>query len=837
MLGVDTAVLADPARLAAVERARRALPAMPLPPAAAARLSARLLGAPMALVALVGRDEEFRMGTYGTPEPMSAPHRVPLAYSVGTFVVSAGHAIDVPDLLAGDDPPLRHHLLATEYGVRAFLGVPVRDAEDRPVGALTVLDLAPRRWCAENTATLLEIEQLLRPAAEPEAASPAVAALDTMALLDSAQEAFLAVRPDGVVVGFNRAAEELLGYDRAQVCGRPLDGSLLPEYDGQPVGAALTRLFGAAPARPVRRAVRLRHRDGHRFGAEVSLSVVRGDAGALACVFITDQSGRQAAEEQVEDHARFLAALLDSLYVGVLACDADGRAVLMNRALRQVHGCPEVGDLPPDYPGRIGDALFDGDHRPMPWVRSPIMRACAGEQVEDTDVVIDVPAGQARTFSVTARPIVAHDGRRLGGVAVSHEVTAVRRVERFRDCHRQVERVLEAATTVGEAAPQLLRAVATTLGWPAAELFLVNENTGELRAVGHWSDFAREPEDFFGHVPVKGVGITGRVWLTGRPVWIAEIADAGRPRTEFEKQRARICIDHGVHTVLAVPVRDGGTLLGVLTCYAGAPEHLEDLLTVLLDGVAAQIGVFVALRQAEELARQLTRAQDDFIALAGHELRTPLTAIAAHAAVLSEDSDRLDPELRQTVGTIARNTAALQTLVDRLLDLAGLESGHLGLVVRPTDLAAIVAAARAATEAMAAGHGVRIETSVPARLPLDGDPDRLRQLLDDLLANAVNYSPPGSVVRVGARAQGSTVELTVADDGIGTPADERERVFDRFYRASNVRHQGTRGNGLGLSLARAVVRRHGGSIRLDGRLPTGTTVVVQLPRLARGTPA
>ena len=103
--------------------------------------------------------------------------------------------------------------------------------------------------------------------------------------------------------------------------------------------------------------------------------------------------------------------------------------------------------------------------------------------------------------------------------------------------------------------------------------------------------------------------------------------------------------------MLAVPVRDGGTLLGVLTCYAGAQERHEDLLTVLLDGVAAQIGVFVALRRAEELARQLARAQNDFIDLVGHEMRTPLTSITANADLLAEDAASLDADGRQMVRT------------------------------------------------------------------------------------------------------------------------------------------------------------------------------------------
>ena len=282
----------------------------------------------------------------------------------------------------------------------------------------------------------------------------------------------------------------------------------------------------------------------------------------------------------------------------------------------------------------------------------------------------------------------------------------------------------------------------------------------------------------------------------------------------------------GIRTVLAVPVRDGGTLLGVLTCYAGAPEYHEDLFTVLLDGVAAQIGVYLALRRAEELARQLARAQHDFIDLVGHELRTPLTSVVANAMMLAEDAAGLDPEGRQMAHAIARNATMLQQMADKLLDLAGLDAGHVALNVRALDLAALV---DGAVEAARTGAEQTVTADLPARLEIDGDPERLRQLAADLLANAVKYGRPGGRVHVSLHADDTAAELRIADDGLGLPEAERTRVFDRFYRGSNVRHQGTIGSGLGLSLARTITLLHGGTNRLTDNRPHGTVVCVRLP--------
>ncbi len=535
------------------------------------------------------------------------------------------------------------------------------------------------------------------------------------------------------------------------------------------------------------------------------------------------------AAEPPGGNAQFLGALLDSLGAGVIACDADGTVVLVNRSVREFMNLPAEG-APHDYRIRAEGVMFDAQGRPVDWRDAPLQRAVRGERTVNADVTIRIPGRRHRVFATTAQPITSADGRRLGAVAIAVEVTALRRAERFRALHTTVDQVLKSAGSAEEAAPGVLAAVGLTLGWPAAELWLADEDSGDLRHAGGWSAPGSHLDVILGNTPIRGAGITGRVWASGRPLFVPDIADTGTLRSSLDRSRAAACLRHGIRTVLAVPVRDAGTVLGVLTCYAGAPERDEDLLTVLLDGIAAQIGVYVALRRAEHLARQLARAKDDFVALVSHEMRTPLTSILGSASMLSEDAARLDEDDRGLVAAVLRNATALRDVVDTLLDLAGLDSGALALSVRRVDLTAVVTDATVAAVRVAAAAGVRIESDRAEPLWIAGDAGRLRQVVDDLLANAVKFSPRGGDVRVGLReARPGVVELTVTDDGIGTPAEERDLVFDRFYRGSNVRHQGIAGNGLGLSLARTIVHLHGGTIRLSGRRPNGTTVLIRLP--------
>ncbi|MEV4280224.1 sensor histidine kinase [Actinoplanes xinjiangensis] len=527
------------------------------------------------------------------------------------------------------------------------------------------------------------------------------------------------------------------------------------------------------------------------------------------------------------DNGAFLGALLQSMDAGVLACDGDGRVVFANRAMREITGIDPDGPLPPGFEDLAFQHLTTPDQREMTRAENPLLRALHGEHVISEDVLVSRPGHRVRIFDTSAQPIPGPGGVPLGAVAVAHEVTALRRVERFRNCHIAVEHVLKQASTAAEAAPHLLRAVTATLGWPCAELFLIDDTTGRLQSVGHWDAAGLDPEGFFRHSPQWGQGITGRVWESGRPIWVPDIALSSDLRTAHERERVQICLRRGVRTALAVPVRDGGSLLGVLTCYAGTQEYEPDLLTVLLDGVAAQIGIFVAQRRAEGLSRQLARAQADFVDLVAHELRTPLTSITANATLLAEETAALDPEVRGMSRVIARNAEALQRIADTLLDLAGLDSGHLGLNVHEVDLASLVA--DAVTCLRHSGGRLTLVTEVPAVLRLPGDRIRLRQVVDDVLSNAVRYSPPGAPIHVRLRAVGAMAELCIADSGIGTPEGEHDRVFERFFRGSNVRHQGSSGSGLGLSLARAIVLLHGGTIRLSDNRPAGTVVCIRLP--------
>jgi signal transduction histidine kinase len=373
--------------------------------------------------------------------------------------------------------------------------------------------------------------------------------------------------------------------------------------------------------------------------------------------------------------------------------------------------------------------------------------------------------------------------------------------------------------------------VATTLGWPHAELWLVDEAHCVLRPAAYWTDPGRPavqppPELAEGH------GVAGTAWKIGEPIWIPDIAavpDAIRVQTDDPSRLS------GLHAALAIPVLSANRTLGVLTVFADIAEEPQDSLIALLSGIAAHVGQFLERRRAEELLLQLAQTKDEYIALVGHELRTPLTSIAAYTQLLVDADDAtLRAEGRDLLDVVRRNNDQLRRIIDDLLDLAALDAGHATIDPRRIDLGELVADALDAIGLAASEKHLTFETSVAREAYVDGDRMRLRQVVDNVLSNAVKYTQDRGRVEVVLQSYPDSAVLTVSDNGIGVPEAERERIFQRFFRSSLARSRGIPGTGLGLAITRTILHRHGGTITIahHDEPDTGTTVTIRIPTAA-----
>jgi signal transduction histidine kinase len=272
----------------------------------------------------------------------------------------------------------------------------------------------------------------------------------------------------------------------------------------------------------------------------------------------------------------------------------------------------------------------------------------------------------------------------------------------------------------------------------------------------------------------------------------------------------------------------------VLTVFADTVEDPEDELLALMAGIAAHIGQFIERTRVEDLQRQLNRSKNEYLALVGHELRTPLTSISAYTELLREaDEKTLVADGPRLLEVVERNTTQLRHIINELMELSALDTGHADVQLAPMDLAEVVR--DSVTKARAAIDGVPlvIDAEVPDELILPGDRKRLRQVVDNLLGNAVKYSPDGAHIGVTLRTAGRAAELAVSDTGRNVSADEREKMFTGLYRTSRPGERAIPGTGLGITLSRAVVGRHHGSIELVEEGGRVTTVLVRLPMDAR----
>ena len=227
--------------------------------------------------------------------------------------------------------------------------------------------------------------------------------------------------------------------------------------------------------------------------------------------------------------------------------------------------------------------------------------------------------------------------------------------------------------------------------------------------------------------------------------------------------------------------------------------------------------------------RELERLRDAFVAAVSHELRTPLTSISGFLEMLGDEEDQLGDAGRNYLSVIRRSTNRLQRIVEDLLLVAQIEADRLELQLAPTDLSDVAAGAVEALRPVADDKGVSLELVRGEARPLEADAQRLGQVLDNLVSNAIKFTDSGGRVTVETNGDSAWARVTVSDTGIGIPPEEQGQLFSRFFRASTATRRAIPGTGLGLVIARAIVDEHAGTISLESREGEGTRVTVALP--------
>ena len=255
--------------------------------------------------------------------------------------------------------------------------------------------------------------------------------------------------------------------------------------------------------------------------------------------------------------------------------------------------------------------------------------------------------------------------------------------------------------------------------------------------------------------------------------------------------------------------------------------------TARSDEHGAPLGYLLVMTD-ETRAAEVARMKDEFVGMISHELRTPLTSILGYIELLGHDrSAPLTEDQQQFLSVIDRNAHRLLKLVSDLLFVAQVESGRFSIEPRDGDVVPVILAAIESARPAAERAGVEIVDELPADSPaFRFDPERIGQAIDNVLSNAIKFTPRGGRVVVGLDVGPDQVRISVRDTGIGIPDDEVGRLFVRFFRASTAIRNATPGVGLGLTITKAIVVAHGGSMDVSSRVGEGTVMRILLPRQA-----
>jgi signal transduction histidine kinase len=320
--------------------------------------------------------------------------------------------------------------------------------------------------------------------------------------------------------------------------------------------------------------------------------------------------------------------------------------------------------------------------------------------------------------------------------------------------------------------------------------------------------------------------ISGRAFVEQRALLIRDVARA-------DPANAAVYAAYGSHSALAAPVTSGDKRIGVLVVYSQrepvfANSDLE-LIQLLADQAAVVVESRTLLEQAARLRarEEATRLKEDFLSSAAHDLKTPLTGMLSQAQLLQRRAARNPAEPADQVGLerLVRECRRLKVLVLELLDASRIESDDDVSVTETVDLAAM---AREVCGRERAGPSACV-VHAPEPVPGSFDPVRIRRLLENLVNNAVKYSPRGTDVSVEVWREGEHARITVRDRGIGIPPQDMASLFERFHRGSNVDDRHFAGLGLGLYICHQIVEQHRGRIWAESALGQGSAFHVELP--------
>jgi PAS domain S-box-containing protein len=423
--------------------------------------------------------------------------------------------------------------------------------------------------------------------------------------------------------------------------------------------------------------------------------------------------------------------------------------------------------------------------------------------------------------------------------AIAADVTEQKHEEVRLAAQHAVTRVLAEAPTLASATPRILQAICESLDWSVGAIWRVDQKEKVLRCVETWHMPSAEVQEFdqgtHSRTFSPGVGLPGRVWAHAQPAWIEDVTrDANFPR-------ASIAAREGLHAAFGFPILLGAEVLGVLEFFSHQIQQPDHRLLEMMSAIGSQIGQFIERKEAEDALRvyardlekarkraeEATRAKSEFLANISHEIRTPMNAMIGMTELAL--ATRITREQREYLNAIQGSADALLTLVNDLLDFSKIEARKLQLDRVAFNLRDVLEDTMRVLAPRADQKGLELACHIHPEIPATvvGDPLRLRQIVVNLVGNAIKFTEHGEVVlRVQAEPGGNVdvqLRFSVADSGIGIPPEKQAVIFEAFSQADSSTTRRYGGTGLGLAISAQLVELMGGRISVQSEPGRGST--------------
>ncbi len=745
-------------------------------------LAAQLCDVPISLITLIDSDRLWSKSALGL-----GPVDTPRDTAFCSHAVLQEGVFEVDDACA-DDRFSDNPLVTGEPRIRFYAGVPLRTSDGYALGTLCVMDHRPRSLTCEQRAALVAI------------ADTVVEQFETRRTLlrlfgGSQTELYHIDLATRRVIFASEAARRNVGYTMEELHALPL-AALLPalEQDGE-LAERLTR--AEAPVRRPSLRSALRRKDGSRYPIELRTEVIRTKRREIALVIATDLTQQDEAQQSISLLSAAIEAAQDPIIIAKPGATANDPTTIVyaNAAFVRQKGASAA-----DVIGKRTDTFFGPktDRSRLVYMREQVM-AGKPARVEYISYRHD---GSTYHTEATARPLVDESGRTTHFVVVQRDVTE--NVLRGAQLAMQNERL----TAITSIARTLFAALEPSVLVDAL-LSGVHELVGAVATL-------YAPRARGGFAPT--LDLSTQDDAPSADAFVALAARSDVCVLDEHEQRAAVRVPgSGDATAYVLEVRRDSS-------FTTADVFALGLLGQYFAVAARNVELYQELAARRDAVVELNQVKNDLIAMMAHDFKGPLTTIVGFADVLADD-DRFDADSRQYLGMISSSAMRLAALASDTLALSRLEHNELALSLCQVDLVALV---RDVVRVFSVTRAIDMRVS-GGELNVDGDAGRLRQVVENLLGNAIKYSPGGEPVEVSLRGRGAAVELTVRDRGIGIPEADRAKLFGRFARAGNARALGIGGTGFGLYLSKTIVDLHGGAIEVESVENQGSTFRVSIP--------